>query len=341
MKQIISIQYLRAVAALAVVYHHAFENHLGSELSSFAFGIWGVDIFFVISGFIMWVTTAKSSINAASFWRRRAIRIYPIYWVALSVWIVGRYIVPDRLANADVTVGTMILSYFLVPQYHLVFRPHIWPILIPGWTLQYEIFFYAIFGLSLTITAVRQRAACILICISTLALAGAIFEPTNALTKTYTDPLLCEFGSGVILGIFFLNGGRLPQRLALGTVAVALFCLMIGEYIFSESWRFLVLGVPAFLVVLGAVSLEESLARRPATSLVLLGDASYSLYLFHPIAVAIAAVIWARLLGGSHPAGFVCAAIGAAIVISLAVHLYVERPLTLWFSQKARLSERR
>jgi len=333
MKQIISIQYLRAIAALAVVYHHAFENHLGSDLRPYAFGIWGVDIFFVISGFIMWVTTANSSTTATLFWRKRAIRIYPIYWVALSIWIICRLIAPDRLANVDVTAKTTILSYLLIPHYHLAFTKHVWPILIPGWTLQYELFFYLIFGLALSIVSRPLRAACILASLSFLAVVGCIVAPANALLATYTDPLLLEFGGGVILGIIYLCGRRLPPWLALATIVIAIPVLVIDEYLFSESWRFLVLGIPALLVTFGAVSLEPALAKRPNAPMVLLGDASYALYLFHPIAMGLVAAVWARLLDNSHPASFACVAIGASILSSIFVHVYVERPLTRWLSE--------
>jgi exopolysaccharide production protein ExoZ len=333
MKQIISIQYLRAIAALAVVYHHAFENHLGSDLRPYAFGIWGVDIFFVISGFIMWVTTANSSTTATLFWRKRAIRIYPIYWVALSIWIICRFIAPDRLANVDVTAKTTILSYLLIPHYHLAFPKHIWPILVPGWTLQYELFFYLIFGLALSVVSRPLRAACILACLCLLTLMGYIVEPANALLTTYTDPLLLEFGGGVILGIIYLRGGRLPPWLALATIFIALLGLVIDEYLFSESRRFLVLGIPAAVIVLGAVSLEPALAKRPNAPMVLLGDASYALYLFHPIAMGLVAAIWARLSDNSHPASFACVAIGASILSSILVHIYIERPLTRWLSE--------
>src|SRR6266568_1603361 len=149
MGQIVSIQYLRGIAALAVTYNHAFENRFGTALRENANGIWGVDIFFVISGFIMWTTTADGHADAVSFWKKRAIRIYPIYWIALSLWIVGRFVIPDRLGNADVSMESVLRSYLLLPQYHLVFTDRIWPILVPGWTLQFEVFFYFVFGLFL------------------------------------------------------------------------------------------------------------------------------------------------------------------------------------------------
>jgi peptidoglycan/LPS O-acetylase OafA/YrhL len=108
--------------------------------------------------------------------------------------------------------------------------------------------------------------------------------------------------------------------------------LLIDEYLFPESWRFLALGLPAFLVVLGAVSLEQALTKRAIAPLAFLGDASYSLYLFHPIATAIVAVIWARLFGIAYPAGFICAAVVAAIAVSIFFHLFIERPITGWLS---------
>jgi hypothetical protein len=186
----------------------------------------------------MWVTTANSSTTATLFWRKRAIRIYPIYWVALSIWIICRLIAPDRLANVDVTAKTTILSYFLIPHYHLAFTKHVWPILIPGWTLQYELFFYLIFGLALSIVSRPLRAACILACLSFLTVVGCIVEPANALLTTYTDPLLLEFGGGVILGIIYLRGRRLPPWLALATILIAILGLMIDEYLFSEKPAF-------------------------------------------------------------------------------------------------------
>jgi exopolysaccharide production protein ExoZ len=317
------------------VYHHAFENHLGSDLRPYAFGICGVDIFFVISGFIMRVTTANSSTTATLFWRKRAVRIYPIHWVALSIWIICRLIAPDRLANVDVTAKTTILSYFLIPHYHLAFTKHVWPILIPGWTLQYELFFYLIFGLAPSIVSRPLRAACILACLSFLTVVGCIVEPANALLTTYTDPLLLEFGGGVILGIIYLRGRRLPPWLALATILIAILGLMIDEYLFSESRRFLFLGISAVLVVFGAVLLEPALAKRPNAPMVLLGDASYALYLFHPIPMGIVATVWARLLDNSHPASFACVAIGASILSSIFVHVYVERPLTRWLSESS------
>jgi exopolysaccharide production protein ExoZ len=333
MKQIVSIQYLRAIAALAVVYHHAFENHLGSALRPYAFGIWGVDIFFVISGFIMWVTTANSSTTATLFWRKRVIRIYPIYWVALSIWIICRFIAPDRLANVDVTAKTTILSYLLIPHHHLAFPNHIWPILIPGWTLQYELFFYLIFGLALSVVSRPLRAASVLGCLCFLTVVGYIIEPANALLTTYTDPLLLEFGGGVILGIIYLRGGRLPPWLALVMIFIAIPGLVIDEYLFSESRRFLFLGIPAAMVVWGTASLEPALVKRPNAPMVLLGDASYALYLFHPIAMGLVAAVWARLSNNSHPASFACVAIGASILSSILVHAYIERPLTRWLAE--------
>jgi hypothetical protein len=99
MKQIISIQYLQAIAALAVAYHQAFENHLRSDLRTYAFGIWGADIFFVISGLIMWLTIENSPTTAALLVQASdPVSIRPTG----RRWIICSFITPDRLVIVDV-----------------------------------------------------------------------------------------------------------------------------------------------------------------------------------------------------------------------------------------------
>jgi exopolysaccharide production protein ExoZ len=330
-RQIIAIQYLRAFAALAVIYRHVFENRLGSSLKEGAIGIWGIDIFFVISGFIMWTTTSDGRSTPASFWKRRIIRIYPIYWVALTIWIVSRVIVPDRLANADVSAESITLSYLLVPHYHLVFTSQIWPILIPGWTLQFEIFFYFIFGLFLFVRQRAWRAGFILSSLVALVVIGAITTPSSAALSIYTSPLLLEFAGGVVLGIVFESGLKLPVWAAASASVIAVFFLITAEHLFYDYGRCLFFGVPALLLTFGFLSLEERIERRPIAVLTTLGDASYSLYLFHAIIFAAVAVAWERIATEAQPAAFVTVALIVSIVASVGIHFLIERPLIRLF----------
>jgi peptidoglycan/LPS O-acetylase OafA/YrhL len=98
---LVSIQYLRAFAAIMVVYYHIFSNRVAEHWGAGRdIGLSGVDIFFVISGFIMWTSTSHQRGGVAKFLKRRIFRVYPLWWIALTAWITIRLVLPDRLNNA-------------------------------------------------------------------------------------------------------------------------------------------------------------------------------------------------------------------------------------------------
>jgi exopolysaccharide production protein ExoZ len=337
LKTIVSIQYLRAIAATSVAYHHIFENRNGAELTRYAFGIWGVDVFFVISGFIMWVTTADTNSDMASFWKNRIVRIYPIYWIALTLWILARLVIPDRLANADLTVHNVMMSYLLMPHYHAVFTEHIWPVLVPGWTLQFELFFYFIFGLMLLCTNAVGRVILVggsLICLSVV---GALVDVEDAVLVVYTNPMLLEFGAGVLLGWAYMNKVILPSWGAGAAIILGFAGVILGEtYATNDLMRVLVLGAPSFLLISGSVSLERQIARAPSVLLVELGNASYSVYLFHPFAIGFVAIVWERLMPSLSKSIFVLAALLSSAVVGWIAHKLIESPLIVLFKSRRR-----
>jgi exopolysaccharide production protein ExoZ len=328
LKTIVSIQYLRAIAALSVAYHHIFENRNSAGLGQYALGVWGVDVFFLVSGFIMWVTTAESNPGTVAFWKNRAFRIYPLYWIALTLWILARLVVPDRLANADVTAHSAILSYLLVPHYHQVFTTHVWPILVPGWTLEYELFFYLIFGLMLFFTNIVGRVLLISLVLLVLSLIGLLEQPENALLVVFTSPLLLEFGAGVLLGIAYLNDVKLPTWAALIAIILGFCGVGLGEMISTtDQMRVLALGIPSLLLVSGSVSLENRISRKPSSVLLSLGNASYSVYLFHPIAIGTIAILWEHLVPHGFELSFVLVGLLGSAMAGLIAHKLIERPL--------------
>jgi exopolysaccharide production protein ExoZ len=328
LKTIVSIQYLRAIAALSVAYHHIFENRNSAGLGQYAFGVWGVDVFFIVSGFIMWVTTADANPGTFSFWQNRAIRIYPPYWIALTLWILARLVVPDRLANAEVTASATILSYLLVPHYHQVFTTHVWPILVPGWTLEYELFFYLIFGLMLVFTDIVKRVVLISLFLLSLSVIGLLMQPQNALIVVYTSPLLLEFGAGVLLGAAYLNDVKLPGWAAVIAIILGFSGVALGEvFATTDQMRVLMLGIPSLLLVSGCVSLEERISRKPSSILLSLGNASYSVYLFHPVAIGAIALLWEHLVPHGFELSFVLAGLSGSAMAGLIAHKMIERPL--------------
>lgn len=330
---LLSIQYLRGLAALMVVFHHAFTGSLTNDYADTGLmGAAGVDVFFVISGFIIWTTAGRTVQPVLDFIKRRALRVYPVYWVTLSAWILLRLVVPDRLHNADVTAVTVPLSFLLVPHQHAVFN-NFWPILVPGWTLQFEVFFYAVFATCLLLPAGPARGRAVFLAIGGLVALGFLFRPGGAILSTYTNPLLLEFLAGVTLALLRpqlrwlgLSGGLVLLAGGIGLLAA------LHPSFEPQRWnRVLDWGIPAVLVVAGGLALETVLARRPSWILLRLGDASYSLYLSHVFSLIAVTILWkaARLPVGNAAAlwGLIGTQVVAAILGALAFYQCVELPV--------------
>ncbi|MGI4797142.1 MAG: acyltransferase family protein [Janthinobacterium lividum] len=332
---LIGIQYLRGFAALAVVFYHVFSNRVAQDWSSYRnFGIVGVDVFFIISGFIMWRTTSREAIpDPLSFLLRRATRIYPAWWIALTIWIVMRFVVPDRLHNADVNMWSVITSYALAPYYHSIFQGHVWPILVPGWTLELEILFYLLFAGTLWITSGPIRLVIIMTVLIGLSIAGVLHGVVNAFLEDLTSPLMLEFAAGIIVATQFSRLRALPSivsaaLLIVGVCLVGAFANLVTD---DASGRALTLGSGATLIVAGVIGLENRLRTAPMWGLLILGDASYSLYLTHPISISMAAFVWERLHlpTASSPVAvfFVPLAMIVAVAVALLFYWLIEIPL--------------
>src|ERR1035437_4102962 len=155
-----SLQILRAIAAWLVVYHHYMQGfhdfNYSTEVGHFfsSVGKFGVDIFFVISGFIMFFTLKRGNYTALDFMLRRMIRIVPVYWFMTLVLIPVIYFFPSaNVARNNWNITSL--------AYSMLFIPHnnptgigLYPFLTVGWTLNYEMFFYL--WLSLMLLVFRQ-----------------------------------------------------------------------------------------------------------------------------------------------------------------------------------------
>ena len=286
MKTLYGIQYLRAVAAIAVVLFHAAEKMGGH----FAIGAAGVDVFFVISGFIMWVITARRPVTPLKFLSDRIVRIVPIYWLATMVMVAGALV--GLFPNLELTAGHVVASLLFVPM-RSPSSGEIWPVLVQGWTLNFEMFFYLVFALALLLPRARQLAA-VGVVLAALTIAGAFLSTDNALLLTYTRPIILEFAIGLVLGQLWL-AGRVPGAAAgLGLVLVA-----IGGFaaigIFRLPFDEWTCGPLAAVLVLGVLALEARGLIRPFALPTLLGNASYSIYLWHTFAISVVAKLGERL----------------------------------------------
>jgi exopolysaccharide production protein ExoZ len=316
---------LRALAAMMVVWVHSLYVIPGvvDRVGASYFGGSGVDLFFVISGFIMVVTTAAKDVTAQRFFGLRIVRVVPLYWLATLATI------------ACAAYGHSFKDLYYTPAEiakSLLFVPYVsregasvgvWPIVLNGWTLNYEMFFYALFALSLAAPR-RFRLAGLVATLGLLAIIGRLFGPfANPLASVYTSSLLLEFAGGMILGRLWLRHAQ-RNGLPLSLLAIAIGFCCLG----SVSSRFVVAG-GAFLVVAGCLHPKISaLQNRP---LLELGNASYAIYLVHDFVLAALAWVWLQVSPSITWTSSVCFMAAAPVLCAAAGWLcyrFIERPVT-------------
>lgn len=308
-----SIQYLRALAALAVVFYHT-TQWTGAAVD---IGSAGVDVFFVISGFIMWRTTVDGKTGPGRFLLKRAIRIVPLYWLITIGLTAAALIAPARFGDQQPAPTHVLLSLAFVQ--HLNPRGQPFPLLQLGWTLNYEVFFYLLFALALALPRQGRLPFLGFILVSG-AIGGLMYPPAYVLLL---NPMLLEFLAGVLLAAGLGRGPGRPIGWLMFGFGVVVFGALALSHSAWDLWRPLLWGPPAFLLVAGAASIEADGGARRLPPLGPMGDASYSTYLTHPLTLGAFGVS----LGMGSPALFVTAIV-LAQVAGVACWLLIERPMT-------------
>lgn len=311
-----AIQYLRAAAALAVVVFHAAER-TGHH---FAVGAAGVDVFFVISGFIMWVISERRPVAPAKFIADRIRRIVPIYWLATAVMVAGA--LAGIFPNMILTLEHVLASLFFVSA-RSPSNGEIWPVLVQGWTLNLEMLFYVVFMAALLLPR-NWRLPAVAGLFLLLMIAGLEVRCDNAVVLTYTRAVILEFVAGMLIGELWLKG-RMPPvvvGVALTTFSFGGFVLVDILHLPFDEWM---IGPLAVLLVLSALTLEAA-GRVPSLRLpTLLGNASYSIYLWHTFAISLVAKGAATF--HLDPAVAMVAAVLAGTLLGIAAYATLERPL--------------
>ena len=215
---------------------------------------------------------------AWTFIMRRLIRIVPLYWAVTSIYVVA--------LGSGFTLAHIISSYLFVP--YMGPGGAMQPIHVVGWTLNYEMFFYALFALAL---ALPRRLAVTALGVAMLGLvaAGSMTPPTADAFAFWSRPIMLNFVLGLALGLAYAEGVRLPRAVAGGLIAIAavLYWREIGEPFPAEWRRLFVYGLPSALLLAGATLGRLNSAPRNLQGIAVMGDASYALYLIHP------PVLWA------------------------------------------------
>ena len=324
-----NLQLLRAFAALSVVYLHV-TSQAGLNLGV-GVGNFGVDLFFVISGFTM---SYVGNLPPGQFFLRRCIRILPLYWTATVGAFLVAWIAPTLIQSAAADVAQFCYSMIFMPY------PNKFGILQPtlalGWTLNYEMYFYLLFTIGLLFTRRFAPLMASLLIVS-MALMIRFLGIQDKVALFYADPIVGEFCFGVIVyylvkaasGSDFLRMYSISARFALMCISIFAAVYLPLQERFAPGERILSAGIPAAILVFALILLE----RQWKTSVtdnwaVLLGDSSYVLYLIHPYIIygVIRLFLSPSTMGAMELSVSVMALMLAAIFIAIGIHVFVERP---------------
>jgi exopolysaccharide production protein ExoZ len=351
------LQALRGIAALLVVTTHVEtalrENGLTGIpwVSQFeglsGFGGVGVDIFFVISGFIMvyvGVRYFRGEGSVGDFLARRVLRIYPLYWLVTLLLIASAsaktllgLLSGQPFAQAldfDLQLHRLLGALTLFPTYNEL--GHIQPIVGVGWTLSYEVFFYLVFALTLSIGF--RYAPFVVIAVFSLLIFAPLPLGDSTVATFLKNPILLEFPAGMLIGYAVVLGMRPPRWLIVSSLLLALLGFLASiVFAFDYDWHYIHLGIPSALLVFGIVFWEISFGLNVNRLFTWLGDASYSIYLIHTFVISYLFMPIIRTVPGVQNIpvdvlGFVMFVV--ATVVGVLLYEKVEKPLQRFLAKQ-------
>ena len=341
-REIISIQYLRAFAALSVLITHVLQWPLGElNFALLKTGRLGVEVFFVISGFIMTMIAGDGAFRPGRFLSRRALRIVPAYWAATFLITALALALPSQFRTTVPTLEGLIKSLLFIPSLH----PKA-PLLLLGWTLDFEAFFYVIFACLFFLSSeLRTLVLCVLF--AALVATGLNLHDPSYVAEFYTSISLIGFCAGTLVAQLYRQGWLPPDSKARQALIGAMLALLVAFYVVpwddadrTSLPQHLLMTLTAVSIVLLGLQIEIAGLLPRAATLKYLGDASYSLYLFHLFAIAAVWAVAKRLFDVQQPLvylGCATAAIVAGIGFGLVCHHVIERPFlnTRWRWRRA------
>jgi peptidoglycan/LPS O-acetylase OafA/YrhL len=294
-------------------------------------GALGVDLFFVISGVVIASATAgkfASPRNAGVFLHHRLARVFPIFWIYTTLTLIARHLNRDHLQSFN-----LLASYLLIPTHQPM-------LLLQGWTLSYELYFYLVFFLLLLLVPDRKAPWLLALWgIAVVVLKLNIGLSPSALVQLLITPSVLEFLAGCVLFHIYRRGRLHPfagivllAASVLWLAAIILYTVHIHAtpyWIIDHPWRRpLLYGTFSTLFLLGAIEVERTGIIRYLPLLSSIGDWSYSIYLSHALVLALIAHIVVHLL--PHSASILLIAfigLPAVLLAGYLSYVYLERPL--------------
>ena len=343
---LMSIQAARGIATFVVIVAHVQLYVAGKmnlpDLMPF-YGVVGaaVDSFFVVSGFIMVYASERLFGQPGGmriFFLRRLARILPMYWITTTFVVIYLLATYGSLDAGGAPLSYVIASYLFIP----ITRPDGWGTPVHGvaWTLNYEVFFYTLFGCFVFLS--RRRIVIVLSTIFiALALASLAFGPFPNPWGFWSHPLILEFALGMGLALAYRDGVRIGATAYWGLLAVATAVLLWsawrGDFFPpSANERLFIWGFPTFLIIAALV-----LSRTPALTgpfwrfWGFIGDTSYSIYLIHPLTITLPRLFLARYIAPTDaPWLYVALMMVLAFVPGILAYVYLEKPMLDYFQRK-------
>jgi len=327
-KDIVGLQLLRAIAAFTVVGQHAgFEIWKSSHLENpIAIGSFGVDLFFVLSGLVMWISTRSTAPGRSSvgrFLTKRFLRITPLYWT-ITLGLAFLFMLVPSLSNTDqLANGHLWKSLLYLPQQN-------WPILIVGWTLSHELLFYLLFSLKL---AWKRGVYLVITSLLTFGLVGWLL-PRDGSWEWYGlifSPFQLEFLMGIACGWLY-DRQKLPS--VWFPLAAILVLGVTGSQIELSRWVLWGgIGAASCLVFLKL----EDLCRRVPSSFLVLGESSYALYLIHlPIVTVIARLVRGEQIGALHRWTALVGTVVVCEIVAVLLWKLFDEPVQTWIGNRLR-----
>lgn len=323
------LQILRALAAISVVYYHAAPQP--------RFGSFGVDIFFVISGFVMGMLVINLQ-SSGVFIIKRLARIVPLYWTITTIVLILTLIKPDLLNSTQFSIINYLKSLLFIPYFKN--NGLIQPLLGVGWTLNYEMFFYVVIWFSFLIT----RKFCIYLSSALIALIYIIFGNwicNELLNRFFGNSQIFEF----ILGLIAFSGynhnlvNKNMKTINIFIILAIYVCMIYVEIQGINNERIFLYGLLSFVIVLLATSSEKQglkINNLPAKFLITIGDASYSIYLTHTFVIyALERIIFINHTQFNIPLfALIFVYMLSSLIVGYTIYLTLDKPIYIFFKTR-------
>ena len=316
-----TIQALRFFAAFFVVLHHAFRSFQVDYFGDFGNVIkinfaFGVDIFFVISGYVIYSSFVNKPKSARKFITDRIIRITPMYWLYTVSFLVVTFYLPTPFTSNVFEINNFLSSLFFIPSINPSGGP--FPTLNVGWTLNFEMAFYLLFVAAI-LSKSRNIAAFLIISLIVLNSLSSI----GITSSFYADTVIYEFALGVVVGYCHRNSELISSKTIVipAIIIVLMFALMCST---GDSQRLIRWGIPSAIIVSCCIALNDKI--KIPRLLLTLGDSSYSMYLAHK--VILSAMVYPFIGGLISSDNAFLLSVSFSVVLSVFSYRLIEAPIT-------------